>query len=572
LPVVQQQEAVGHAVRGGYYYASVADVAALTADSGADRGPYKRSEYIAAIDRIWQDVVGRKLYLTGSVGQHGAGEGYAGPYKLTNRKAYNETCASIALALWNHRMFLLHGDAKYIDVLERSLYNGVISGVALSGDRFFYPNPLECDLKFRFNQGSLERSRWFGTSCCPSNIARFIPSIPGYVYATQNRDLYVNLFVAGKAVIGLDGDDVELVQTTDYPWSGSVRFSVSPHQRRQFALRIRIPGWARGEVLPSDLYHFADDVNSQWTVDVNGQRIQPELESGYVVLDREWKSGDEIELTLPMPIRRVAANERVEPDRGRVAFQRGPLVYCVEGADHDGRVLDTWISDDAQFDAVHRDQLLGGVTVLRGKANAAFRANDDTVQSRPRQLTMIPYYAWCHRGPNEMSVWLPRSPDLAVVAPPATVASTSKVTASHCWHLDSVSATNDQVEPASSIDHDIARLTWWDHRGTKEWVQYEFTEPTRVESADVYWFDDTGRGQCRTPQSWKLLFRDAGKWKPVEPINDYGVAKNRYNQLRFRPVTTDALRIEVQLRDGFSAGILEWTVGVGSSKPPQLQD
>jgi DUF1680 family protein len=550
-PVLEQSEAVGHAVRGGYFYAGVADVAALTGEQA----------YMDAIDRIWQDVIDRKLYLTGSVGQHGAGEGYAGAYRLTNLQAYNETCASIALALWNQRMFLLHGDSKYVDVLERIIYNGFLSGVSLSGDRFFYPNPLACDMRFRFNHGDLERSPWFNCSCCPSNVVRFIPSIPGYVYAVRDRNLYVNLFLAGKATITLDGETVCLEQRTEYPWDGKICLAVNPKKESEFALRIRIPAWVQGHVLPSDLYRYLNSQPASWSVNVNGQKASAKLDAGYAVVRRAWKPGDVVEIDLEMPMRRVLANEQVEFDRGRVAIERGPLVYCVEGADHDGKVMNLWLPDDATLSAQHRPDLLGGVSVLTGEGRAVFRAEDKIVQSQPRAITMIPYYAWCHRGANEMTVWLPRSADLAKVPPLPTVASTSQLSASHHYRNDHVMALNDQVEPKHSDDHEIPRFTWWDHCGTKEWVQYEFARPERVAGVEVYWFDDTGRGRCRVPESWKLLYReDGGPWKPVQATSEYGVVKDQYNRLGFQPVTTDALRLEVQLQPEFSGGILEWRV------------
>ncbi len=549
-PVVTQSEAVGHAVRGGYFYAGVADVAALTGEK----------PYIDAIDRIWQDVVDRKLYLIGSVGQHGAGEGYAGAYKLSNLQAYNETCAAIALALWNHRMFLLHGDARYADVLERILYNGFLAGVSLQGNTFFYPNPLECDMKFKFNHGSLERSPWFDCSCCPSNVVRFLPSIPGYVYAVRDQDLFVNLFLAGKATINLGGKPVQVVQETDYPWSGKIRMTLSPKAARKLALRVRIPAWARGQVLPSDLYRYEDPAPAAWSLRVNGQAVQTALVDGYAVLDRQWNPGDLVELDLPMPVRRVLANEQIEFDRGRVAIERGPLVYCIEGADHEGTVRPMWLADNVTLAAEHKSDLLGGVTVLKGEASAVYRSEDGTVRSRPKAITMIPYYAWCHRGANEMVVWIPDTPNDAVVPPLPTIAGTSRASASHTWQADHVAALNDQMEPKSSGDQEIPRFTWWDHRGTSEWVQYDFGRPTKVSKASVYWFDDTGRGQCRVPQSWKLLYRQGQEWKPVNSPAQFGTAKDQFVEVGFAPVETDALRIEVQLQPDFSGGILEWRV------------
>jgi len=551
-PLVEQTEAVGHAVRGGYLYAGVADVAALTGDEG----------YIRAIDRIWQDVVDRKLYVIGSVGQHGAGEGYAGAWKLDNLKAYNETCAAIALALWNHRMFLLHGEAKYADVLERILYNGFLSGISLSGDKFFYPNPLACDMSFRFNHGSLERSAWFGCSCCPVNIVRFLPSIPGMVYARRGDAAFVNLFVAGEAGIDLPGGSVRLTQQTDYPWSGKVRITVTPAGTGEFALHVRIPGWTRNQPVPSKLYTVKADERIDWKPawKVNGKEQSAPLVKGYAVIRRTWRAGDTVELDLPMAPQRVLSHENVESNRGRVAVTRGPIVYCAEGADHGGNVLNLYLPDDAKLTAEHRAKLLGGVTVLTGQAQSARRGADGKPTSDPARLTMIPYYAWCHRGANEMQVWLPRTRRLAKLPPLPTIASTSRTSYSHKHGPDTAAAMNDQQEPSSSADHGIPRFTWWDHRGTAEWVQYEFAKPQKVSSVEVYWFDDTGRGQCRVPKSWKLLYRAAGKWKPVATTGPFGTARDKYNRVEFDPTTTDAIRLEVQLQGEFSGGILEWKV------------
>ena len=556
MPVVEQSEAVGHAVRGGYLYAGVADVAALTGEQA----------YIDAIDRIWTDVVSRKLYLIGNVGQHGAGEGYAGAYTLPNVRAYNETCAAIALAMWNHRMFLLHGEAKYIDVLERIIYNGFLAGISLSGDRFFYPNPLACDMKFKFNHGSFERSPWFGCSCCPVNIVRFIPSIAGYVYAARGNGAFVNLFIGGSGKVNLGGRTVTLTQKTQYPWNGAVTITVDPGKAGEFALHVRVPGWSQGQPLPSDLYRYVSPDAPDYTLRVNGKAASPKIEAGYAVLRRTWKAGDTVELDLPMPIRRVLAHEKIADDRGRVAIERGPIVYCVEGADHDGKVMNLYLPDDATLAPEVRADLLGGVTVLRGKGAAVYRGEDKKAATKPAELTMIPYYAWCHRGPNEMTVWLPRTADLAALAPPPTVASQAKASASHHWQADHTGALNNRILPKKSSDATVPRFTWWDHRGTTEWVQYDFTAPTTISGVEVYWFDDTGRGQCRVPASWKLLTRDGKAWKPIPPKGTFGTAKNTFNTVAFEPVTTKALRLEVKLQEKFSGGILEWRLNAKQEK------
>ncbi len=548
-PIVEQTQAVGHAVRGGYLYAGVADVAAITGDE----------EYIAAIDRIWEDVVSRKLYLIGNVGQQGAGEGYAGPYKLTNLQAYNETCAAIALALWNHRMFLLHGDAKYVDVLERIIYNGFLAGVSLQGDKFFYPNPLACDMRLKFNHGKLERSPWFDCSCCPVNVVRFLPSIPGYVYASRDDSIYVNLYLGSESADDVGGRSVKLKQETHYPWDGEVKITVQPEKQAEFALRLRVPGWLN-RPMPSDLYSYLSSDRSAMRIALNGKPVEATIEKGYALLRRQWKAGDVVELSFDMPVRRVLSHPNIIGNRGRVAVERGPIVYCVEGADHGSKVGDLFLTDSVELSPVHRPDMLGGITVLTGTANAASRGKGDAVASRPAELTMIPYYAWCHRGANEMAVWVPRSSESVTLPPKPTLATMARPSASHCWRGDDVGAINDGVEPKSSIDHDVSRLTWWDHQGSSEWVQLDLAKPSEVSAADVYWFDDTGRGQCRVPQSWQLQYRADGQWKPVKTGGDYGVKRDRFNRVSFDPVTTDGLRIQVQLQPNYSGGILEWKV------------
>jgi DUF1680 family protein len=549
-PLVEQEEVTGHAVRAGYLYSGVADVAALTGDK----------DYLRAIDRLWEDMVSRQMYLTGSVGVFEHGEGYSQPYDLPNLKAYNETCAAIANALWNHRMFLLHGEAKYIDVLERIIYNGFLSGISLSGDTFFYPNPLACDGRFRFNHGDLVRSPWFGCSCCPVNVVRFIPSIAGYVYAQRGDEVFVNLYVAGSGTVKLAAGTLRLEQQTHYPWDGKVRIVVQGEPAGLSALKLRIPGWAQGRPVPGDLYRYATQATPPVTLTVSGQPVQLDLQDGYATIRRAWHSGDVVELDLPMPVRRVLAHENVVADRGRVAIERGPVLYCLEGADHGGRVLNLVLPDTAELSPEHHADLLGGVTVLRGPAQEAYRTEGGEVQTKPAALTMIPYYAWCHRGANEMAVWLPKTADLAQVPLPPTLASRSRASSSYCWPPDSVAAVNDQAEPADSNDHSLPRLTWWDHKGTAEWLQYDFDRPAKVEAVEVYWFDDSGRGGCRVPESWRLLYRDGEQWKPVEAEGSLGVAKDQYNVVRFAPVTTSGLRIELQLQPQFSGGVLEWKV------------
>jgi len=549
-PVTEQSEAVGHAVRAGYLYAGMADVAALTGEAS----------YIGAIDKIWKNVVGRKLYLTGGIGARSRGEAFGDDYELPNATAYNETCAAIANALWNHRMFLLHGDGKYIDVLETIAFNGFLSGIALTGDRFFYPNPLETDGRRKFNHGSSERSPWFGCACCPPNVLRFLGSLGGLVYATKDTSLYVNMFMGGEASTAVGGRKLRIKQETDYPWGGRIRVILEPESAMGFTVRLRVPGWARGMPVPGDLYRYADEAGGEPSFNVAGRIEKPEIEQGYAVFTRAWQPGDAIEMVLPMPVRRIEAHPSVKDDAGRIAIGRGPLVYCIEGADNGGTALDLVLPDGGDMRVQHLSDLLGGVTMIRGPGIRLSRGERDAVSEAPATLTFIPYYAWCHRGPNPMTVWVPRT--VAACPAPAreTIQGASRPTASHCHGPDALDAMNDGIEPKNSGDQEIPRFTWWDHRGSKEWVEYAFRKPTKVSSVSIYWFDDTGRGRCRVPASWSLMAKDGQGWRPIEPAGGSQVAKDRWNTATFAPFETEGLRVEVNLQKEFSGGILEWKV------------
>lgn len=391
-PVVEQTEAVGHAVRAGYMYSGMADVAALTGDA----------DYLKAIDAIWDNVANKKLYVTGGVGARHQGEAFGEEYELPNASAYCETCANIANVYWNHRMFLLHGESKYIDVMERSLYNSVISGVSLDGTRFFYPNPLESD-------GHYERSEWFGCACCPGNITRFLASVSGYAYAVRGREIYVNLFGQSEATLEAAGQSVRITQQTEFPWDGRVLLDIQPEaDERAFVLKIRIPDWATDEFSSSALYSFTEPLEEEVVIAVNGRPISYTTEKGYAVLDRTWKPGDTVRVDLPMPIRRIVCDRRVRDNVGKIALQRGPLVYCLEWPDVEGgKVLDLMMPKEAPLEADSRPDLLGGVVVLRGIA--VEQADSDAGERKKiiRRFEAIPYYAWAHRGKGQMAVWIP---------------------------------------------------------------------------------------------------------------------------------------------------------------------
>ena len=399
IPVIRQVEAVGHAILAGYLYSGVADVAALTGNS----------EYLDAIDRIWENMVSKKFYITGGIGAARDGERFGANYELPNLIAYNETCAAIANVYWNYRMFLLHGEAKYIDVLERSLYNNVISGVGSDGKSFFYPNPLACNPAFAFNMGSAGRQPWFDCSCCPTNVCRFIPSVPGYIYAHRQNNLYINLFIGSSTTVTIpERIAVTLSQQSQYPWDGNIRISVDPSKKVNFVLNLRIPGWAKDQPVPGDLYSYLNPSPEKIAITINGKQAAYAVKNGYAVIDRQWKKGDKIEYTIPMPVRRVIANPEVAADRDKVALERGPLVFCLEGIDNKN-LNSMLLPDNIGLSTGFYPDRLGGVQVITGEVPVFSIDNErlSIVQGK-QQLMAIPYFAWNNRGISKMEVWIPR--------------------------------------------------------------------------------------------------------------------------------------------------------------------
>jgi DUF1680 family protein len=386
-PVTEQDEVVGHAVRAMYLYAAMTDIAAI----------YDDAAYRKAVDRLWQSVVTSKLYLTGGIGASREGESFGKDYELPNAEAYNETCAAIGLVNWAHRMFLLHGDPAMIDVMERTLYNGLIVGVSLDGKHYFYPNPLASDGKTPFNQGSAERQPWFGCACCPGNVTRFVASVPGLAYAHKDDTLIVNLYVAGRAEIQMEDQTVKLGAQTNYPWDGRVQIKVRPEKPDQtFVLKLRVPGWVVNRPVPSDLYRFLDAKDTKITFHVNDKPVEFTMEHGYAAIKRPWKDGDTVEINMPMPVRRVIAHEKVEADAGCVALQRGPIVYCIEGADNGNESIATFkLSDTATFTTTYEPDLLGGIVTIKIHQ-----------EGTDKPVTAIPYNVWCNRGANAMAVWM----------------------------------------------------------------------------------------------------------------------------------------------------------------------
>jgi hypothetical protein len=493
------------------------------------------------------------MYLTGGIGATGGNEGFAAPFLLPNMSAYCETCASIGDIFMNHRLFLLHGQSKYYDILEKTLYNSMLSGVSLSGDRFFYPNPLE-------SNGQHERQAWFGCACCPSNIARFVPAIPGYIYAVTNNELYINLFISNEANFLIGNKRINVTQKADFPWNGKVEINLDPEKKGKFDLKIRIPGWALNEAMPGGLYKFTDQNSESVRLSVNGTPVSLDIKEGYALISRKWKKGDKVEIDFPMPVRTVVADERVKDDNGKIAVQRGPLIYCTEWPDNnDGNVLNLVLNKDIGFTAEFKPELLGGTEIIKSLGHQSKRTLKGKVEILPYEtVTFIPYALWNNRGPGQMMVWIPFTEISAKPLPAPTIAYRSKLSASK--KSRTLSSIADQYEPLNSNDHSYPYYHWWPDKNQWEWVQYDFEKPETISKTKVYWFDDGPDGGCRVPDEWVLLYKFGNTWLPVKTKTSYKVTKDGWDTLSFAPVKTSAVKLKVKLNKDYSSGIHEWVI------------
>jgi hypothetical protein len=564
VPLVEAKHAVGHAVRAGYTYAAMADIAALCGDHG-----YRR-----ALDRLWEDVVERKLYITGaSATAQFHDEGFGDPYVLPNDTAYGETCGTIATVFWSHRMALLHEDSRFVDVLERALYNGVLSGISLAGDKFFYKNPLA-------SRGDVRRYESWNPACCQSNLVRVIPQVGSMAYATRDDAIFVNLFVNGLAILELKGGAVRLRQETGYPRDGAIRISVEATVDEPFTIAVRIPGWARAQPVPSGLYRFAAPSDQRVSLVAAGRAIPlgdrddgatGSIDRGYVHLTRTWKNGDVIELDLPMPVRRVLADDRVEANRGRVALQRGPLVYCVEAVDHGGLRTDALVlPDGAALQVEHRQDLPGEPVVITADAKVAFEPRwGAPVQARPQAMVAVPYFMWANRGDGYMDVWLARSAPAATPLPARTAGAEAQVSVSVGRPARQRAALTDRRSGPTSAFRPTPRLSW--PAGTKgtQWIQYEWPEPRELSRTAVYWAVDQRRQvywgerirgeNLQLPRSWRILYMDGESWRPVASASGFPCHPDQDNEVRFNPVNTRAVRLEMEFADQ-PCGIQEWLI------------
>ncbi len=518
-PAVEMSDADGHAVRATYFYTAMTDIALLQSDAA----------YRAAVDRLWASAIDRKHYLTGGVGASHKGEAFAGDYELPNN-GYCESCAGCGLAFWADRMNRLHADAAFCDVQERVLYNNLLGSLEQTGTNFYYQNPLT---------SKLARYSWHVCPCCVGNIPRALIAIKDQTYSVNGpRDtLFVNHYVASEGDAGrVGGAALRIAQSTQYPWEGRVEFLLTPDAPAAFTLALRIPN--RTE---SRLYHVEPDTNRSFELKVNGETLKPEVKNGYARVHRPWKAGDRVILELPMDVQRVRCDERVEANRGRVAVQRGPIVYNFEDVDNPRPVRSAVLDKSASLKAVWQSDMLGGVMVLKAGG-----------------LTGVPNFARLNRG-GASQVWMIEDRTKAGAA--ATPAAMADLTVSFARPNMDPSAANDGRAPGDGKDRADGHFDFWPHRGTAEWLQYEFEEPMEIRSCRIWWFDDTGRGGCRIPASWRLLRRtEGGQWEPVKGVATYPVAKDKPSDITFDVVTTRALRLEVQLQKDASAGVHEWSV------------
>jgi len=554
VPVKSQTRAIGHCVRATYLYVPLTDIAVLTGDG----------EYARADERIWEDAVSKRTYLTGGIGSYRDGEDFGDDYDLPNLACWNEICAAFGNVLWNQRLFMLSRDAKYVDLMERILYNGLLVGVSLKGDTFLYQAPLNAEKAFA-------RQAAFGPNCCPPQIARFLPQLGSLIYAQGDEGFYVNLFVASRAQINLKQTAVTVAQETRYPWEGVIRISVDPQKTQEFAVFVRIPGCARNQPYPNSLYRYVSTSSPTFSLAVNGKAAPYVLERGFARIERAWAKGDAIELTLPMPVQKVVADDRVADDRGMLALEHGPLVFCAEGIDNGGSVFNLLVPDSAELQFAYRPDLLGGIGTINGKVFALSRGKDGvSIRKQPQSFTAVPYYAFGNRGATQMTVWLAREESKSQISPRPTIASASRATSS-CGNgtvtddypghkpptieqrfypntqdgSGDISAVYDQVDPVNSEDGSSTFLRLRPQSGDKAWVQYDFARPARVSSVEVYWKED--KQYCVLPKAWHLLYRDGNAWKPVQAAGSYGVERDKFNKVAFNPLTASGLRIEVQL-------------------------
>ena len=532
-----------------YLYSAMADIAGLKA----------KNSYTKALHRIWTNITDTRMHITGGLGAVHGIEGFGPQYLLPNADAFNETCAAVGNVLFNFRMFLAHKDAKYLDVAEISLLNNVLAAVNLEGNRFFYVNPLEADGKYPFNHGTAGRAPWFGTACCPSNMARLLPQVQGMTYAHDEKNLYLAMYAETSTQLEIGGTQLGISQTTKYPNDGRIEVLLDPQKPTSFRLHLRIPTWAGDQFVPGKLYKYLNKSNTTWELSVNGKSFSAKPELGFVTIEREWKKGDKVLLELPMPLRLNMCDQRVEENHNRLAFTRGPFVLCAESIDNDGATQRFYLDPKPSIPKASFSKVsLPAGSFL--KASTRTNAITETGKAEKRTLSLVPYYAWNNRKPGSMTIWFPTDSKLAIFDPHKLPKESifSDIRASHTSDLDTLSAIGDGKEPKWSSGKSVPRWTSRPQLGTPQWVEATFSESKKVRDIGVYWMQD--QQDVKFPKEWSLEVQQNGKWKPFElyVTDRYDNRANQYNVVHpASPLTCDAIRIKMTPQANSAVGILE---------------
>ena len=550
LPVREQRTAEGHSVRAMYLYSGMADIVATKGDT----------TLIPALESIWHDIVDKKMHINGGLGAVPGIEGFGPAYVLPNLDTYDETCAAVGNVLFNYRMFLASGDAKYVDVAEVALYNNVLAGVNIEGNRFFYVNVLEANGKKTFNHGRAGRSPWFGTACCPSNMARLIPQVPGMIYSHTDNDIFCGLYASSMTEIPLNSGKVRLTQQTDYPFDGKINIEVHPEtEGAEFILWLRIPTWCNDRFVPGELYSYADKAQTAIRASVNGKPVKTSVTDGYLPVKQVWKKGDKVTLELPMDVRYSVADERVEADINRICITRGPLVYCAEGTDNAYPASHYILSSTQQEGVIgtFEEGILKGIPSIQLEAEAL--KAEETVQAT---LKLIPYYAWNNRGDHvTMNVWFAQNAETALKGIIRPLGNIADVHASHTFAGDEVYAIADNKLPKNSADSHIPRWTSWPQKGVEQQMEIKLKKEQKIESVSVYWYDD--KGGVQLPVSWNMEYHANGQWHPFKlyVTDAYGIQPDQFNMVHpAEPIQADAIRLNIQPKKDATVGILEVTV------------
>ena len=556
LPVREQTRAVGHAVRATYLYSGMADVSVYTVDSTLR----------PALNCIWHNIVDTKMHITGGLGAVHGIEGFGQEYDLPNKGAFNETCAAVGNVFFNHRMFLMEKDAKYMDVAEVALLNNVLAGVNLEGNRFFYINPLEADGITPFNHGMRGRSPWFGTACCPSNLARLIPQVPGMTYATTHNEIYCSFYAGNTTTLSLESGKVGLKQVTEYPFSETIKWEVTPEKNGQsFSMNFRIPTWTGNQFVPGELYFYSDKAITSskqndadgWVIRVNGKDTSADLVKGFAKINRKWKKGDIVELYLPMPLQFSKSIDKVDENRGLVCLSKGPLIYAAEGIDNDDILPNVFISDIPETFklSTYTEGLMNRIPKVEIPAREKTESGNKEIE-----LTLLPYYAWNNRGDGSMMTWLPESASARpyIDRHIQMHGKFKSLEASYTYRGDNLVAVADNEIPTSSSDKGVKRWTSWGEQGKNQWIEITLEKPTDIQSISVYWFDD-GTGTL-VPQEWSLMYEENGSLKkfPLYITDAYNAFKDQFNMVHpAHQIITNKIRLLMKPQPEKAIGILE---------------